>query len=371
MKSPYARTFLFTLIALCAAAGGAHGRQAAPRLDWRVFNSEAGGFTIKFPGTPRVKPLPMARGPLTLTRHAHALTVGDYEFEIDYMDMPAGYDEPELALEGGISGLTRSFEAEGARRLTKDKVVRGTCEGLEATFALAPRAGRTGFSQARVFNSGQRYFFVVFISKGGGEAAREAARTFVDSLDIKDGCKAPLIPTSEPTAPPVRATVEGAPDPATGWRRIASTEHGFSVLMPGPAQRESTQTQTQPFTLTHSEFVHETDDSIYSAEVLGDYPAGFYTSPASYENMLDVTLVAIKRNLAALELTFGEPRKLGVGSFPGREYTVANEKTGMRGRLQTYSTPRRAYIFIALSRGQTPRDKEIDRFFSSVRVSPK
>ena len=36
-----------------------------------------------------------------------------------------------------------------------------------------------------------------------------------------------------------------------------------------------------------------------------------------------------------------------------------------------YATPLRAYIFIALSRGLTPRDAEIERFFSSVRVSPK
>jgi hypothetical protein len=371
MRSLRTRTFIFTLIALCAAAGGAHGRQAAPQLNWRVFNSEAGGFSIKFPGAPQVSSLPMVKGPLTLKRYVHTLTAGDYEFEIDYVDMPAGYDEPELALEGGISGLTRSFEAEGGRRLTKEKVVRGTCEGIEATFAPAPRAGRPGFALARVFNSGQRYFIIIFVSKGGSDSARAAALTFVDSLNIKDGCKAPLIPTAAPTAPPVRSTIEGTPDPATGWRRIVSTEHGLSLLMPGAAQRTSTQTQSAPFALTHHEFIHETDEMIYSAEVLGDYPVGFYSNQTSYENVLDVTLVAIKRNLRGLELSFGEPRKLSVGSYPGREYVVTSEKTGIRGRIQTYSTPRRAYIFIALNRGDAPRDKEIDRYFSSIRVSPK
>lgn len=371
MRSLYARTFFLTLLALCAAARGASGRQAAPKLDWQEFKSEAGGFSVKFPGAPRVSRVPMIKGPLTLTRHVHTASAGNYEFELDYVDMPAGYDEPELALEGGISGITRSFEAEGGRVLSKGKVMRGTCEGLEATVALASSNGGTGFAHARIFNSGQRYYFAVFVSKGGGEGAREAARTFVDSLDIKDGCKAPLIPTGAPTAAPVRGTVEGTRDPATGWRRIEGPEQGFSVLMPGPAQRESTQTQVQPFVLSHHEFVYETDDVIYSAEVVGDYPAGFYSNAASYENLLDVTLAAIKRNLGALDFTYGAPRKLNVGAYPGREYTLANEKTGVRGRMQMYSTPRRSYIFIAISRGQTPRDQELERFFSSVRVSPK
>ncbi|HEX8337613.1 MAG TPA: hypothetical protein VF621_12840 [Pyrinomonadaceae bacterium] len=371
MRSTYTRTLLFTLIALCAAARGADGRQAAGALDWRVFNSEAGGFSVRFPGAPQVSRLPMFKGPLTLTRHVHQLTAGGYEFELDYVDMPAGYNEPELALEGGIIGITRSFEGEGGRALSRGKVVRGTCEGLEATFALAPRAGQAGYALARVFNSGQRYYFLVFISRGGGDAARAAAGTFADSLDIKDGCKAPLIPTAAPTTPPVRSVVEGTRDPATGWRRIESPEHGFSLLMPGPAQRESAQSQVQPFTLFHHEYVYESDEAIYAAEVVGDYPVGFYSSPASYENLLDVTLAAIKRNLAELELAFGEPRKLNVGSYPGREYTLANEKAGMRGRIQTYSTPRRAYIFVALTRGPTQRDKDVERFFSSVRVSPK
>jgi hypothetical protein len=371
MRNLYARTLLFTLLALCAGARGASGRQAASALDWREFKSEAGGFSVKFPGAPRVTSAPMVRGPLNLTRHMNIVTAGGYMFEVDYVDFPAGYDEPELALEGSISGITRAIEARGGRALTKVKVVRGTCEGLEATFALSPTSGQDGFAQARAFNSGQRYYFVAFFAPIGGEAARAAARTFMDSLDIKDGCKAPLIPTAAPTAPPVRSTVEGTRDSATGWRRIESTEHGFSLLMPGPAQRESRQTQVQPFPLSHHEYVYETEGMVYTAEVVGEYPAGFYSRATSFESMLDVTLVAIKKNLAGLELTYGEPRKLSVGTYPGREYVLTNDKTGARGRVQMYATPLRAYIFIALSQGRTPRDTEIERFFSSVRVSPK
>ena len=371
MRSLDPRTFVLVLLVLCAAARATSGQPAAPQLNWQEFKSEAGGFSVKFPGAPRVSQVPMVRGPLTFTRHVHTLTAGGYEFEMDYMDMPAGYDEPELALEGGISGITRSFEAEGGRVLSKNKVVRGTCEGLEATFEVAPSSGVKGFAHARIFNSGQRYYFVVFAAKAGGEGARAAASTFVESLVVRDGCKAPLIPTAAPTAAPVRSTVEGTRDPATGWRKIDALDLGFSVLMPGPAQRESSQTQAQPFPLSHHEFIFQTDEIIYSAEVLGDYPIGFYSNAASYENLLDVTFAAVRKNLGALDFVYGGPRKLSVGQYPGREYTLTNEKAGARGRLQMYATPRRSYVFIAIGRGPTSRDAEIERFFSSVRVLPK
>jgi hypothetical protein len=371
MRNLYTRTLILTLLALCAAARGASGQQAAPKLNWQEFKSEAGGFSMKFPGAPQLSKLPMSKGPLTLTRNVHTATSGIYEFHMEYVDMPAGYDEPELALEGGISGVTHMIEADGGRVLTKEKIVRGTCEGLEATFAAVFPAGVKGFAQTRIFSSGQRYYFAIFSARGGGEGAREVARTFMDSLVIKDGCKAPLIPTPAPTAEPIRSTIEGTRDPATGWRKIESPEYGFSVLMPGPAERTSTQAQTQPFVLFHHEFIYETDDIIYSAEMFGDYPAGFNSTAASRETLLDVTLAAIKRNLGALDFTYSEPRKLNVGIYPGREYILTSEKIDVRGRVQLYSTPRRAYIFLAISRGQTPRDREIERFFSSVRVSPK
>lgn len=370
MRTLYARTFILTLLALCATAGAASGQMAAPKLDWQEFKSEAGGFSVKFPAAPRVTQIPLNKGPLTLTRHVHSASAGGYEFEVDYMDMPAGFDEPELSLEGAISGFVRYAENNGGSILTRGTIVRGTCEGREATASVRP-AGRNGFGHARAFNSGQRYYFVVFSTGTDSEAARAVGRTFVESLDIKDGCKAPLIPTAAPTTLPVHSTIEGTRDPATGWRKIESTEHGFSLLMPGPAARTSTQAQTQPFALFHHEFIYDSADMIYSAEVVGDYPTGFNSTANSYENVLDVTLVAIKRNLAELEFTYGVPRKLQVGAYPGREYTLTSAKTGARGRVQIYSTSRRTYIFIAISNSPTPRDVEIERYFSSVRVSPK
>jgi hypothetical protein len=54
MRTLDARTFILTLLVLCAAARVVSCRQAAPKLDWQGFKSEAGGFSVKFPGAPRV-----------------------------------------------------------------------------------------------------------------------------------------------------------------------------------------------------------------------------------------------------------------------------------------------------------------------------
>ena len=372
MRSTRTKTFFLSLVVLFGAAQAA-GRQAAPRLDWREFTSEAGGFTVKLPGVPRITHPQMVKGPLTFSRNLHEVTVGDdYRFEFDYMDMPAGYSEPDLALEGGISGLINPLVAAGGRVLTNDKIVRGTCEGREVT-GTVPRSGRINFVQGRVFASGQRYYMLIFVAAQDRPSAREVGRVFADSLVIKDGCRAPLAPTAGPTAETVRRAIAGTPDAATGWRRIESAEHGFSMLIPGPAQFESSQSQVQPFPVFHHEYTHETDEALYVAEVLGDYPEGFYSGPIAQQNQLDITVYAVKRNLGPLNLTFGEPRKLNVGRYPGREYEMTNVETGLRGRVQFYATPRRSYIFMALSRGaRTPAaDTAQERFFSSVRVSPK
>jgi hypothetical protein len=306
-------------------------------------------------------------------RHVHEASAhGLYTFEIDYMDLPAGYNDPDLSTEGGITGMTRSMVADGGRVLTNGAVRQGTCEGRAVTVALPNRAtGRDGFAHARVFTSGQRYYFLIFAGESDNESVRRVGQTFMDSFSVRGGCTKAVAPTAAPAAEPKRSTVEGAPDAATGWRRIENAAQGFSVLMPGPAQLTSTQAQVQPFVLFHHEYLRETPENFYSAEIVGDYPAGFYDSADSYENLLDATFFVIKRNLAPLEFDYAAPRKLNVGAFPGREYDIESKKVGASGRIQVYATPKRSYIFIYISRAGKSPDPDRERFFSSVRVSAR
>lgn len=362
---------LLSLLLFSVTAQVAAARQDAPKFDWREFTSEPGRFTVKFPGEPRISQR-QTKGANSFELHTHRVAVGnDYVFGVEYADFAGSYGNSDAAFEGGMSSIINMMVARGGRMLSKENVVRGTCEGREATATGPISPGKTGFVQARVFNSGRRYYLLLFLALEDGPAAREAGRVFADSLVIKDGCPRPAAPA--PTAEPVRRTVEGTSDAATGWRRIESAEHGFGVLMPGPAQLVSTPPLDGNLKTLRHEYVHKSADAFYIAEMKGDYPEGFFSGPTGHETMLDISVQAVKRNLASLDLTFGEPRKLSVAPHHGREYLMTNEKTGLRGRVRLYATPRRSYAFVALTRGRTAAAAEADleRFFSSIKVSPK
>jgi hypothetical protein len=221
--------------------------------------------------------------------------------------------------------------ADGGRVLTNGQVKVGTCEGREVTVALPNRStGREGFAQARVFTSGQRYYFMIFVSERDGETTRQVGRTFMDSFSVRGGCTRAVAP---------RLTIS--------------------------------QAQVQPFVLFHHEYLHEAPETFYSAEIVGEYPAGFYNSRDSYENLLDATFFVIKRNLGPLAFNYAAPRKLNVGAYPGREYIIESAQAGASGRIQVYATPKRAYVFIYISRAKKSPDADLERFFSSIRISVK
>src|SRR5947209_184708 len=126
MKSPHPRTHFFAALVMLLAFWSVASaqttnsapapRQSAPQqpVEWREFRSEAGGFTVKFPAVPRVEQVSFNKGPITLVRHTHTASVGgQIQFEVDYVDMPAGFNDPDLSLEGGISGLTHALEGQG------------------------------------------------------------------------------------------------------------------------------------------------------------------------------------------------------------------------------------------------------------------
>jgi hypothetical protein len=342
-------------------------------IQWREFKSEAGGFSVKLPGEPRLGQVPFNMGPISFKLYTHAVGFGDlFQFEVDYADFPAGYNNPDLSLEGGINGLTREPLQQGATLLSKGAITRGTCEGREATLALPRRAnGKQGFRQGRIFNSGQRYFFLVFTAMEDGAATRETAQAFMDSFVVADGCRAAIAPTVEPPARKTVTFVEGTPDAATGWRKIEDAELGFQILMPGAAEHESELAQVEPIPLTHHTFSHEDDTSIYTAEVIGDYPPNFHSTPNSYDALADVTLYAVRKRLEPVGFVLATPRNLRLGPYPGRDISMSNEKIEAQGRMQIYVTPKRVYVFIAFVRGKNGTVANIERFFSSIRVSPK
>ena len=380
MKRPHARTrlaFALALLHALAASAAAQGpppppkpraTQAAP-IRWQEFRSEAGGFRVKLPSAPKISRAPFRKATITFERHSHEAAHGDeYQFQVDYVDLPAGYDDPELTLEGGIAGLTQALTSAGAHVLTRGPVTSGTCAGREVTLELPPRGGlRGGFAQGRTFRSGQRMYLLFFVGLADEAPARETARTFVESFVVEDGCRAPVAPVAAPAAPVTRKSMPGVPDPATGWRRIESTEHGFVVLMPGPAQLESQLAQVQPIPLSHHEYTFESEGGFYTAEVFGDYPPDFFTNRNTMNAQADVILFTLRRNLEPVGFTLTPRRELTLATFPGREYDLAHSGLEGGGRAQVFITPRRIYIFIAYDKSPA----HVERYFSSIKITPK
>lgn len=394
MKSLRPRTHIFTAAALLLLAFGGAGAFAqtrpkpqprppgvrdplvvlAPAPDpsrWGEFKSQAGGFKVKLPGTPAVKEAPFQKGPMTFARTMHHAVAGDMRIELEYFDAPPGYITPDLSLEGGVSGIVNALAAEGARLLARGAFKHRGCDGREATLALPAPAGlKPGFAWGRVYVSGDRVFALLFSGFEDTPRTREASRVFMESFEIEGGCRATAAPATA-APPPVKRRVEGVADAATGWRRIEDEALGFGALLPGGADYEAEQTQAAPFVLTHHAFAHEGESDFYSVEVISEYPAGFHDRPESLRTMIDVSFYAAQKNLEPLGFVVAPLRELKADGRPGREFSLASEKLGARGRMQMFATPKRVYIFTAFTHSGSQAVAGVECFFASIKIAQK
>ena len=361
------------LVALCVtliSGGGLRAQTQRTALDWQLYKSETGGFTVKFPGTPVVDQQPAKRGPITYTRNTHTLSAQSFVFHLEYSEFPKGQSEPSALLAGGISALKHTVQGDGGRLLQESAISRTGCEGREATFLFEPkRPNNPQFWHGRVFASGDRFYVLVFTADDDSPAAREVGRTFLDSFNIPGGCTSLIAPTPASNTPPKVQTVEGTPDRATGWRRIESNL-GFSVLMPGAATQETEQTQVEPFPITHNTFSYDTKSSIFSVETFGEYPRDFHNSDVYLKATLDLMLATVKQNLEPVGFTIEPFRELNLGRFPGREFSLSQNALG-KGRMQIYVTPTYIFVVIAVEKAPDNAPSSVNRFFDSLRISPK
>jgi len=361
---------LVALFVVLLLAGSLRAQTQTTALDWRTFKSEAGDFTMKFPGTPEIQQLSGQRGPVAYTRHLHTLRVEPFVFHVEYADYPKGYSDPSLSLEGGISGFKHAILKDGGSQLDEGSISRGGCEGKEATFLFRPkRPDHPQFWHGRIFASGQRFYLMMFTADDDSPAAREVGRTFLDSFNVSGGCTSMIAPTAAPAGPPKVQIVEGSPDAASGWRRIESSL-GFSVLMPGAATQETEQTQVEPFPVFHNTFSYDTKSSIFSVETFGEYPRDFHTTEVHFKATLDLMVAGVKKNLEPAGFKIVPLRELNLGRFPGREFSLSHNPMG-NGRMQVYVTPTYIFVVIAVANEPAARTSSVNRFFDSLRISPR
>jgi hypothetical protein len=139
--------------------------------------------------------------------------------------------------------------------------------------------------------------------------------------------------------------------------------------MPGEAKLEAQATQTKPFQVMHYTFAHEHNLGMSSVEVLGEYPLNFHNAPESMKTLLDITTYAMRRNLEPAGFVVVPTRELRLGRFPGQEFNLTLGKAG-KGRAQVFVTPKRVYIVVAVSISPNAPLSDVDRFFSSLKITP-
>jgi hypothetical protein len=338
-------------------------------MQWREFESKDGAFSVQLPGVAKIGNVPFTKGPVTFMRYTHQVLVDGYFMEVDYWDLPTDGSDSDLSAEGAISGMIRALEAKGGRLVTRQNIAASSCQGREAVMAIPGPAGqKEGVAIGRVFSSRYRFYTLVFISPGDDQKSRLVSETFLNSFRLKVGCTSGVAPVTA-TVAPTKTIISGTTDPS-GWRRIESSQQGFSVLMPGEAQLEVEAAQTKPFLITHYTYGLSRADSLFSVEVLGEYPTNFHPGPESLKTLLDVTVYAMKRNLEPAGFVVVPLRDLKLGQTSGQEFGLAFEKTKGKGRAQVFVTAKRVYIAIAIENGSNATLSNVDRFFSSLTLNP-
>jgi hypothetical protein len=362
---------LFACLALLLAhLAAAHGQTPA---GWREFAPAAGGFKVRLPAEPQYLKKPLDWGTVKTEQHLYLAQHGDEAvFMVAYMNIPPGGStgqNSDLGLEGAIIQVTRGIVGEGGRVLSSGKVARGACEGRELKAATSVN-GTPSFMHGQIFRSGLRAYVLIFMSPGSGDepAARAMNRAFAESFEIADGCNA-AVPPARPLPPKTTSTVEGAADASTGWRRFENAERGFAVLLPGPAMFEREQTRGEPDVMFRHGYMHTGERALYVVEVTGDYPPGFFAGRDSFETMLDIALVKARRGLEPHGVEIKHLRDLKAGPHRGREYALVSERLGGTvGRAQVFITPKRIYWFAAVDADPRSRERDLERFFSSIKL---
>ena len=122
---------------------------------------------------------------------------------------------------------------------------------------------------------------------------------------------------------------------------------------------------------THT-YTHTGDKALYVAEARGDYPPGFFPDSEAFATMLDIALNSAKRGLEPYGVTLKHLRDLKLGPHLGREYALVSERLGGAvGRAQVYITPKRIYWFLAVDGDPSRRDRDLERFFSSIKIEAR
>ena len=164
---------------LALLAIGACGIPALAQQKWTAYRYPDQGFSIAFPGEPRLAAKPLA-GKYPLTRHDYLFAAGNNVFEVtvlEYADGP-GPDKVDVA---HLSGLIASYvRGSGSTLRTQNLVTLAGVPGLEG---VSEDGTHDRCHLVDVLAAGARIYLVVSEGPKGHETSA-AARRFRDSFRL-------------------------------------------------------------------------------------------------------------------------------------------------------------------------------------------
>lgn len=169
-------------------------------------------------------------------------------------------------------------------------------------------------------------------------------------------------PSTSPTTPtvPPRNTRPNIPPPV-GWTKFVSEEGRFSVFMPGTPESkvETTQSEHGPYT-THL-FILRGQRNVFLI--------GWVDYDPSFNFNRQTELEANRDNFVkGLNATVLETRSARIDGYQAIEFTAENENRVFKSRV--YMVGRRPYQIVIGSPKGVDDSVNVDRFFSTFKVSP-
>lgn len=143
----------------------------------KEFKSIEGGFTVRFPGTPKLEEQTANTGIGPVKTHLAILETGSAVYYVSYVDLPAGLETPE-EIKAGLDS-SRDQAIAGGHRLISESEVK--VSGVDGRELLVERNGL--IIRGRFFYLKQRLYQLIFGTpaslafRNGKSSANPADRT--------------------------------------------------------------------------------------------------------------------------------------------------------------------------------------------------
>jgi hypothetical protein len=171
--------------------------QAAPSI-WKVFNSEAGGFSLLMPGEP-IETKSDGVTSYSVTRAKESVT-----YTVSYIDFPVSPNKEQNGLTEAFTGIKDGITEEGGKIQQEQTIALKEFPGKELRVAMPDGA----LTRVRSYIVGKR-LYLVMVSTNNEKALKQSLQGFLDSFRVK--------PEQVPEAMPEKAPLpkKFIPTPAT------------------------------------------------------------------------------------------------------------------------------------------------------------